>query len=147
MSTVADLVVASASVKGGRLFIQHRREFDRQIAQMKDGWQLELTVQRRRATRSVQQNAWYWSGVLGALREHTGHTEDELHDLCKAMFLPKRLALNNGNGEVVGEYVLGGSTRQLNTNEFTEYIERIRQWAAETLDCDIPDPDGAGGHL
>ncbi len=138
MSTVADLVVASASVKAGKLFIANRRDFDRQIAQFKDGWQLEVTIQRRRATRSIQANAYYWGVVLRALSEHTGYTPDEIHDICKAKFLPKRLAIQDGNGEVVGEFVLGGSTRALNTNEFHDYVERIRQWASE-LDCYIPD--------
>jgi hypothetical protein len=143
MASVADLVVASATVKGGKLFVRNRREFDRQVAQMKDGWEMELTLSRRRATRSVQANAYYWGVVLAALSEHTGYTVDELHDICKALFLPKRLALNNGNGEVVGEFVLGGSTRTLNTNEFYEYVERVRQWASETLDCYVPDPNEA----
>ncbi len=140
MARVADDVVASGQIREGKLFIRNRREFDRQIAQMKDGWEIEIALTRRRATRSIQANAYYWGVVLHALSEHTGYTPDELHDICKAKFLPKRLAINNGNGEVVGEFVLGGSTRSLNTNEFYEYVERIRQWSAE-LDCYIPDPN------
>lgn len=76
---------------------------------------------------------------MQALSQHTGYTQDEMHDISKAKFLPKTLAIADGNGEVVGEYVLGGSTRRLNTHEFYAYIERVRQWAAE-LDCDTPDP-------
>jgi hypothetical protein len=142
MSSVADLVVASATVKDGRLFIRNRRDFDRQIAQMKDGWEMELSVSRRRATRSPQANAYYWGVVLQLLSEFTGYTVEEMHDICKAKFLPKKLAIADSNGEVVGEFVLGGSTRTLNTNEFYEYVERIRQWSAE-LDCYIPDPNEA----
>ena len=140
MSSVADLVVASGTVREGKLYLRNRRDFDRQIAQMKEGWALEVTVSRLRATRSQKANAYYWGVVLQRLSEHTGYTVDELHDLCKAMFLPKKLALTDGNGEVVGEFVLGGSTRTLKTNEFYEYVERVRQWAAETLDCYTPDP-------
>jgi hypothetical protein len=142
MAKVADDVVASAQIRDGKLFIRNRREFDRAIAQMKDGWEMEVTIARRRATRSPQANAYYWGVVLQALSLHTGYTVDELHDICKAQFLPKKLAINNGNGEVVGEFVLGGSTRSLNTNEFYEYVERVRQWAAE-LDCYTPDPGEA----
>lgn len=140
MASVLDLVTASAKVKEGKLFLRNRRDFDRLVAQMPETWELEVFVQRRRATRSIQANAYYWGVVLQGLSEHTGYTADELHDICKAMFLPKRLALNNGNGEVKGEFVIGGSTRSLNTNEFYEYVERVRQWASETLDCYIPDP-------
>lgn len=141
MASVADLVVATAEVKNGKLFIKGRRAFDQQVAQFKDGIMLELTVSRRRATRSVQANRYYWGVVLHHLAELTGYTPDETHDCMKQMFLPKRLAITDGNGEVQGEFVIGGSSRTLNTNEFYEYIERIRQWAAETLDLNIPDPD------
>lgn len=140
MARVADDIVVSAVVRDGRLRIRNRRLFDQQVAQLREGTEWELTLQRRRATRSVAANAYYWGVVLELLREHTGYTVDELHDLCKAQFLPKRLAINNGNGEVVGEYVLGGSTRKLTTTEFYEYVERIRKWAAY-LDCNIPDPN------
>lgn len=140
MASVGSDVVASAQIRDGKLYIRNRRDFDRQIAQMKDGWEMELAVTRRRATRSPMANAYYWGVVMQLLSEHTGYTPDEMHDLCKAQFLPKKLAVNNGNGEIVGEFVLGGSTRGLNTNDFYEYVERVRQWAAE-LDVYIPDPN------
>lgn len=139
MSAVVNDIVASGSIKSGKLFVHNRRGFDQQIAQMREGWQVEIAVTRRRATRSLQQNAYYWGVVIQALSDHTGYTPDEIHDICKARFIPKRLAMQKGNGEIVGEFVLGGSTRSLNKNEFYEYVEQIRQWAAE-LDCYIPDP-------
>lgn len=141
MASVATDIVASASVKSGRLFIRNRRSFDQQIAQMREGAEVEVAVTRRRSTRSVHQNAYYWGVVLQTLSDHTGHTPDELHDICKAKHLPKRLAVNNGNGEIVGEFVIGGSTRSLNKVEFGEYVAEIQRWAAEVLDCYIPDPN------
>jgi hypothetical protein len=42
---------------------------------------------------------------------------------------------------VCDEFVLGGSTRAMNKNEFYEYVEAIRRWSAETLDVVIPDPE------
>lgn len=137
---VAD-VVASGAVKGGKLYLHNRRAFDQQIAQMREGWQLEVYVTRRRATRSLQQNAFYWGVVMQLLSDHTGYTPDEMHEVCKAKFIPRHLAVSKGNGEIVGEFVLGGSTRSLNKNEFSEYVERVRQWAAEDLDVYIPDPN------
>lgn len=142
MAAACDLIVATAQKKGGRLWIRNRRSFDEQVAKLDERWELEVTVTRLRATRSPQANRFYWGVVIEALSQHTGYTPEEMHDLCKAQFLPKKLAVCDGNGEVVGEYVLGGSTRQLKTNEFYEYVERVRQWAAE-LDCYIPDPSEA----
>jgi hypothetical protein len=141
MADAAELVVATAEVKGGRLFIRNRRAFDEQVAQLREGWQLEVTIKRLRATRSLEQNAFYWGVVVQLLSEHTGYTPDEIHDLLKMKFIPKRMAFADGNGEVVDQYVLGGSTRKMNKLEFGEYIAAIQQWAAEELDLVIPDPN------
>lgn len=143
MASVSDLVVASATVQGGKLYIRNRRAFDQQIAQMKEGWEIEVTVKRRRATRSIEQNRYYWGVVVELISEHTGYTPDEVHDFLKAIFIPKRLAVQDGNGVIHNEIVIGGSTRLMNKLEFGDYMESIRRWAAETLDVVIPDPEGA----
>lgn len=132
--------ITTGRVKQGRLEIRRRQEMRNTIAKWKDGDVL-ITITPRRAARSMNQNAWYWGVIVEHLSEHTGHTPDELHELLKAMFLPKRLAVQDQNGEIQGEYVIGGSTTKLNTLEFGEYCEAIRQWAAETLGVVIPDPD------
>ena len=141
MATVSDLVVASAQVKGGRLHIRNRRAFDDQIAQLPEKWELELLVKRQRATRSQQANRYYWGVVVQMLSEHTGYTPEEVHDLLKMRFIPKRLAVCNGNGVIQDEFVLGGSTREMDTEEFGAYVEEICQWAATDLDLIIPDPE------
>lgn len=145
MPAVVELVVASASVKSGRLYIRNRRHFNQQVAQLKEGWEMELTLKRRRATRSIQANRYYWGWVIERLVKHCDHsyTPEEMHELLKARFIPKTLAIHDGNGEIVFEMVLGGSTRKMNTHEFYQYVESIREWAADTLGCDIPDPGEA----
>jgi hypothetical protein len=139
MASVRDLVVGTGHVRGGRLFIHHRAHFDAQIRQLDSRWTVEVTIQRLRATRSQQQNKYYWSVVIATLAEHTGYTPDELHEVLKQKFIPKRLALCDGNGEVKGEFVMGGSTRTMKTHEFSEYVEAIKRWASEDLDVYIPD--------
>ena len=53
----------------------------------------------------------------------------------------------DGNGEIRDEFVIGGSTRKMNTIQFGEFMEDCRRFAAETLDCFIPDPNEQGyGH-
>jgi len=144
MAAVNDLVVASAEVKGGRLFFRNRRQFDQAVAQFKEGWTVEVSVKRLRATRSQLQNRYWWGVCVQLVSEHTGYTPEEVHEIAKQLFIPKRLALQNGNGEVKGEFVIGGSTREMNTVEFGEFMERFREWAAQDLDVYIPDPtDGA----
>jgi hypothetical protein len=141
MAGVSDLVVASATVKRGKLFIRNRAAFDLAVSMLHEEWELEVTVKRLRATRSLLQNAYYWGVVVQLLSEHTGYTPDEIHEVLKAKFIPKRLAVCDGNGVIQDELVLGGSTREMNKVEFGEFMEAVRQWAAETLDVVIPDPD------
>ncbi len=99
-----------------------------------------LRVERRRAARSVAQNAYLWSTVYAYVSEHTGFTAEEVHEWAKCRFLPKSLAFSNGNGVVVDAFVIGGSTTQLDTKGMTDYIEAIRTFALENLGLEIPDP-------
>lgn len=129
---------ATGEVKGGRLRIRNRRAFDLALQSFKDG-EVAIKVEKRRATRSQQANAYYWSAVVGTFSDATGYSPDEVHEIFKAKFPPKRVAVTDGNGEIQGEFVIGGSTAKLNVNDFYEYVERVRQWAAE-LSIYIPDP-------
>lgn len=141
MAGVSALVVASAVVKEGRLVIHNRKAFDSAVESIRPGTQVEIAVTRLYATRSIKQNRWYWGVCVELLSEHTGYGPEEMHDILKAKFLPKHLAVTNGNGHIVDSFVIGGSTRELNTVEFKQYTERIQQWAAEDLGVVIPDPE------
>lgn len=102
-----------------------------------------VTIERQHATRSLDQNAYYFGCVLALLSEHTGYTVDELHAYCKERFNAKTLILVNAHGEITDEKTIGQSTTKLNKVTFGEYCEAIRQWAAEDLGVVIPDPDPA----
>lgn len=141
------LVTASGYIKAGRLMFHNRRAFDSAVSGLKDGWEVEVEISRLRATRSAQQNRAYWGVIIAALTDHTGYTPEEIHEILKCKFLPKELAILKDNGDVVDKFVMGGSTRGLDTQEFGDYMERIKEWAAQELDLYIPDFDQAGyGH-
>lgn len=133
-------IVASGVIESGRLRVRNRHFLTTALAAMRDG-DVELRIERKRAARSLNQNAWYWGVIVEMLAEHTGYTPDEIHEVLKAKFIPKRLALADGNGEIKDEFVIGGTTTRMNTLEFGEYCEAIRRWAAEDLDVVIPDPE------
>lgn len=137
MASVQDVIVATGTVRAGKLLIRNRREFDLQLAEFKDESQLEVTIQRLRATRSSAANAYYWGVVLHMISEHTGDTVEDLHDYFKRRFNAKPIAIGLDDED----HVTGGSTRRLNTIQFYEYIEQIRQFAAEFLDMSIPNPN------
>jgi len=141
MAGVTALVVASGCIRDGRLFLHNRKAFNSAVSGLREGTQVELAVTRLYATRSIKQNRWYWGVAVALLSEHTGYGPEEMHDILKAKFLPKHLAVTNGNGRIVDSFVIGGSTRELNTVEFKEYTERVQQWAADDLGVVIPDPD------
>jgi len=99
---------------------------------------VEIIIRRAYATRSGKQNAYYWGIVLAALSEHTGHLPEELHEILKAKFLPKSLAVCDLNGKEEGAYVIGGSTVSLSVEEFASYVNRIVIWAEDDLGVLIP---------
>lgn len=114
-----------------------------QSARALAGKPVELTLKAKSSRRSDRQNAWYWGQILELLSEKTGYTPDELHEYCKARFIPKRLAICDGNGVVVDDRVVGGTTTKLSAGEMADYLEAIRKFAAEELYLLIPDPDPA----
>ena len=140
MPSALDEVIATGQIVRGKLVIHHRAHFDSQVRLLDDRKTYEVLVRRLHATRSSQANRYYFGVVIAALSEHTGYSPNELHELLKMKFLPKKLALADGNGEVRDEYVLGGSTRHMNVSDFYAYVEQVRQFAAE-LDCYCPDPN------
>nr|DAG02311.1 MAG TPA: protein NinB [Myoviridae sp. ctRci5] len=61
-----------------------------------------------------------------------------VHEFCKAQFLPP-VDLGIGGGLRITK-----STAKLNRQEFNDYVENIRRWAAEALQVFIPDPYACG---
>jgi hypothetical protein len=133
-------IVTTGFVRRGRLEMRNRKTVTAQLRRMKD-CEVVITIESRKAARSQLQNRYYWGVVVDLISQHTGYSPEELHELLKAKFLPKKLAVCNGIGEIQGEFVIGGSTTKLNKIEFGEYMDAIKQWAAESLDVVIPDPD------
>jgi len=102
---------------------------------------LELTFARPVAFRSTQANAYYWGIVVAAISEHTGYEAHETHELLKQLFLPKPIYLRDGGGDVIAKVVISQTTTTLTTKDFYEYVEKIRRFAATTLNVYIPDPN------
>jgi len=97
------------------------------------GKNVEVSVSLRRRHRSAQQNNYYWGVIIKMLSDFTGHDPNEVHEAMKSMFL---------SYEDKGiRYIR--STSVLTTAEAEEYYEKIRRFAAESLDLYIPDPNEA----
>jgi len=133
------LYQASGTVRKGVLKIRRRDHLLEQVKHWRDG-EVTLTIERKHAQRSLAANRYYWGVVVATIADFTGYTPDETHDALKALFLPKHLAFLDGNGEIVNNLVIGGSTTKLNQIEFSDYVSRIREWALEKFDLEIPAP-------
>lgn len=92
---------------------------------------VQIIVKQVRRTRTLPQNAWYWSCVVGIPADHFGYSPSEMHDAFKMKFLKI---------ELQGKPSTVRSTSNMSKAEFSEYIERIRAWLATEYEITIPDP-------
>lgn len=99
-----------------------------------------ITIRPKQEARNKAQHAYYHGVVIKMIADFTGYDEDEAHELMKSLLLPKHLTIADANGEIVDERVIGGSITKLSGPEFSEYIDRVREYAATTMGLFIPDP-------
>lgn len=107
-----------------------------------------IWVERAQRGLTRRQQRWYRGPILKALKERTGIDVLTLHLFCLGKFLDppefKQVAICDvRSGEVVEETTLSipPSTTKLSTVAMAQFCDDIRQWAAQTLDLNIPDPD------
>jgi hypothetical protein len=128
----------------GALRIYDRPLFEEQVRAMSRDKDLAVTIEVKvkKRVRSDVQNAYYWGVVVAMISERLrelGHDVDRdlTHEFLKGRFLYSELTDPN-TGEVMR---IPRKTSELATEEFIEYMEHIKQFAAETLDIYIPDPN------
>jgi|LauGreSuBDMM15SN_2_FD.fasta_scaffold08328_2 nitrogen regulatory protein PII len=115
------------------------------------GREVEIVIIPR-PKRTLNQNAYYWGTIVymiwtelkgrglqaSDLSTRTGDLlRNDVHDFLRSMFA-QREKFNIITEEVEIETI---STKDMTSIEFTNYVERIRQWAAEELGLEIPDPN------
>jgi len=119
-------------VENQRLKLQNPDGFKSLIVSL-DGKEIELTVGKKKDRRTLDQNAYLW--VINTLiSNETGMETDEVHTYLKERFAPKRKITVKGT-----ETIIPKGTSQFTKEEFSEYIERIKRFAAIELGIVIPD--------
>lgn len=97
------------------------------------------------AMRSERANAYYWSCVLAVMATATGHSAEEIHDAMCEKFLPneaKRVEfVNRMTGESLAVDVDHRRSSKLSGGAFYEFVEHVRQFAAEFLNVETEDPN------
>jgi hypothetical protein len=123
-------MIFPATIREGKLFIDKAEQFKQYLRTFPTGKRVEVSVEKLRTKRSNEQNRWYWGCILKLISEHTGDDPQDFHDALKAHLSPKR---------IVGNVIIASGTRYLDTIDFGQYCEKVRRWAAEELNINIPD--------
>ena len=117
------------TVEQGKLRVDFQANFERWLMTL-EGQRVTIEIKKFRKNRTDAQNRYYWGVVIDILSKHTGYEPEEMHDAIKIKFMPVERA----------GLIAGKSTARLTTIEFMELIERVQRWAAQDLQCYIPDP-------
>lgn len=120
--------------------ITNRKRFE-QWCRENSGKDVVVKIERKYKKRSNPQNRFYHGVVvqevkLGFLNVGYDMKADEVHHFLKQKF--NILQIPGVGGEVIE---VPGSTTDMTTVQFMEYVERIAQWAAEYLGVVIPAPN------
>ena len=109
------------------------------------GQHVDVTIDRHTDTRSARANAYLWGPVYREIAAYTGHTVEDIHEAMVARFLPseqKRVAFfNRTSGEVLEVSTSRRRTSKLTGQAFFDFVEAVRQFAAEFLGVETEDPD------
>ena len=82
--------------------------------------------------RTLPQNSLYWGVYIKTISEELGYMPEELHEELKLMFNPKDSRIKLGDR-------YGGSTKTMKRKEFGEYLDKIRIWAQQEYNINLPE--------
>jgi len=144
------MIHITAKVTDGQVIPYEDLQYRNELAKL-EGHDVAITVTSVRV-RSNPQNRYYWGTLLYMIREELENegfqandlaggsgnlTRSLVHELMKELFA-KAEVYHPETGTIIA--VTKKSTRDMSTKEFKLYIDNIRQWSAENLNLDIPDP-------
>ena len=121
--------------------IQVAKSFREDVGRVFAGKKISVSVTRKKSKRSNRQNSYYWAVVVVMIRERvrelTGElwTNESIHDWLKVKFNSKEVIFN----DVVE--IIPMSSAGLMVGQFMDYLAKIRTWAMDVLDLDIPEPN------
>lgn len=94
-----------------------------------------VVVSKKKQKRSINQNSYYWGVVLKLIGDELGYFVEDMHKTFATMFLKQIIKIGD---EEIETYK---STTKLKTDEFEEYLQKIRMFASSELDIIIPLPN------
>lgn len=114
-----------------------------------EGQRVELTIEKAKNKRTNPQNRWYWGVAvemvsIRLLELGSPMSKEDAHNLIKLAVgkIEPSLIYHELVIESTGEVLTKlKSTSELTTTEFMAFKQHIQEWAVDTLDIQIPDPD------
>ena len=123
-------------VTNGKLIIDYNNTIKQEKwVRTLEGKRVDVIIKAERHSRSIPQNSYYWGVVLLLISKETGYTSEELHEFFKRIYLKKEIIIG---GRV---YEVSISTKKLNTEQFMDYIEKIKGFVLAKLNLVIPNPE------
>jgi len=122
----------------GTFHLHREKDFKKSTA----GWRGNTIVKFELGTKRDLAFSNYYFGAMGYLSDQTGYTKDELHEMNKQDFLSHPVNIVDKKTGEITERMVAGSTANLSTSEFAEFLERVRRGWAER---GYPIPDQYGG--
>ena len=104
------------------------------VDKLPEGKRFDVSVKVHREKRTVDQNRllFLW---IGCVSLETGYFKDEVHEIFKKKFLGIEVF------EIWGERVERlRSTANLDTKQFSDYLDRIQQFASTEMGIILPNP-------
>jgi hypothetical protein len=102
-----------------------------------------IEVKKVRKPRSMDQNGWLWGCIYPMLLEALLNegweftSVEQVHEFFKSQMTADKV-VNKHTGEIIE---FPGSTAVMDTVTFSTYCEKLREYALEYLNLEIPDPD------
>lgn len=103
------------------------------LSKFKQGEIIDVTFKKHRKERTNQQNRYLWGIIYFLIGKEIGESSETVHELMKYKFLRSRKEVNGTEMEYLE------STTDLSTDEFSQYIEKIKEWSLHFLNVTIPE--------
>src|SRR5882672_8658398 len=103
------------------------------LAGLKPNSEYIITIKKNIPIRSIAHNRYY-RACLKIIAIHTGHSEDELHDLFKLKFNYEEWTFPNGEVTRAPK-----TTKHMTVDQFCAYVDQVKHFSIETWATFFPE--------
>lgn len=123
--------------------LKRNRKALSEVVQQFNGKEIKITIENKRKTRSNAQNRYYWSCIVGSIKQAIkdcwgeNMTSEQVHEMLKHELNFKE-KVNESTGEIIK---VPKSTTENSTTEMEDYHEDCRKFAKEWFNINIALPN------